>query len=187
MSPGPTQAPLPRDTVTQSRGELQSVDRDIIGDEVNYPWGSCAPPAVRRSEGPGRGRSIRATRHNPRDEFWYALAGLRPTLAFFAPLGAFLAGLAFVPALGFFGATFAPRALTRAFFVGFWGGVGYRLRRFSLFHNRCHVFSFVGGDYRVTTSITQVGAECKAIVNREKRWWGDGRLFSAQIASDCVR
>src|SRR5690349_11467415 len=40
-------------------------------------------------------------------------------LAFFAPLGAFFAGLAFLPDLPFFGATWRARALAPAFLVAF--------------------------------------------------------------------
>src|SRR5215469_3599242 len=46
------------------------------------------------------------------------LAGFSP-LAFFAPLDAFLAALAFFPDFGFFGATWAERAPTVAFFLPF--------------------------------------------------------------------
>ena len=47
-----------------------------------------------------------------------ALPGPAP-LGFGAILGAFLAGLAFLPAFPFVGATCAPRARTWAFFVAF--------------------------------------------------------------------
>jgi hypothetical protein len=43
----------------------------------------------------------------------------RAALAFGAVLGAFLAGVAFLRALAFFGATYAPRARPWAFFVAF--------------------------------------------------------------------
>src|SRR5580704_3527695 len=47
----------------------------------------------------------------------------RAALAFWAVLGAFLAGAAFLPDLAFFGATCAPRARTWAFFVAFGSSV----------------------------------------------------------------
>jgi hypothetical protein len=40
-------------------------------------------------------------------------------VAFFAPLGAFLAGVAFFPGLAFFGATLRARFATLAFLAGF--------------------------------------------------------------------
>ncbi len=59
--------------------ELQSIDRDIIGSEVDRPFVLRTFPAVRRSDGwIGAGLSPQ-THHNPQDEFWHALAGSPPT------------------------------------------------------------------------------------------------------------
>ena len=86
----------------------------------------------------------------------------------------FLGGAGLLPRLGLLRRDARATWRNTGLFGGLRRGVCYRLRRLVLFRNRCHVFSFLGGDYRVTTSITQVGAECKAIVNRERRWNGDG-------------
>jgi hypothetical protein len=54
-----------------------------------------------------------------RSRIFAALLPSRAPVAFFSLLGAFLAGLAFLPGFPFFGATFARRAPAVAFFVGF--------------------------------------------------------------------
>jgi hypothetical protein len=53
-----------------------------------------------------------------------------------------------------------------------------------LFWGRFHIFS-LGGNHRVTTSITLKALESK----RNQRWRmiGDDRPIASQVASECVR
>ena len=74
-----------------------------------------------------------------------ALLPSRALLAFFALLGACLAGMAFFPDFPFFGATFAPFFANAGPFAGLLGSnAGFGC--FDLLSVRDHVFSF-GDDY----------------------------------------
>ena len=100
----------------------------------------------------------------------------RAPLAFFAPLGSFLAWLAFLPRLGL-----ARRDVARAFRdVGLFRGLRLVARRcglggFGFFYSRDHFAFFFGGDYR--HDIDHSGAletQVKSERNRKRRWNGDG-------------
>jgi len=81
------------------------------------------------------------------------------------PLGAFFAGLAFLAALPFFGATWAPRCATRAFFVGFGCAPVAGAVPVSSVVDAIIVFSPLAV-ITVTTWITPVRPESKAILKR---------------------
>ena len=101
----------------------------------------------------------------------------RAPLAFFAPLGAFLAGLAFFPALAFSGATCARTCASGGLFGGFRLPVSVAAGAVSvLLWSMSCCFSF-GGDYR-GHDMDHSGAPGNASEfcrkSNEGRWNGDG-------------